>query len=39
MSGLTIRVGLILEIDSSKKDSVLTTQKLLDFLGDLGGFK
>jgi hypothetical protein len=32
-------MGIILELDSSKKISVLTTQKLLEFLGDLGGFK
>ena len=30
---------MILELDSSKKISILKTQKLLDFLGNLGGFK
>ena len=32
-------MAIILELDSSKKVSILTKQKLLDFLGDLGGFK
>jgi hypothetical protein len=32
-------MAIILELGSSKKVSVLTTQKLLEFLGDLLGFK
>ena len=31
-------MALILELSSHKKVSVLTTQKLLEILGDLGGF-
>ena len=30
---------MILGLDSKKKISVITTYKLLEFLGDLGGFK
>ena len=36
--GIPIKLAVILELDSTKKVSVLTTQKLLDFLGDLEGF-
>jgi hypothetical protein len=34
-----IYFGVLLGMDSEMKTHVLTSYKLLDFLGDLGGFK
>ena len=41
MNGVTlpIKISITLGLDNNKKVNVVTTQKILEFLGDLGGFK
>jgi hypothetical protein len=36
---LPIVVSMTLGLDDNKRVSIVTTQKALEFLGDLGGFK
>lgn len=36
---LSIYLSLTLGLDDNKRVNVVTTQKALEFLGDLGGFK